>query len=116
MFFCIQICNAEEPYKHYGSCEKTIILQVQKVDNNDTKKSVPFSLKPNPTVQLIGQSLLLNGQFQNLTLSLIRNDNDVIFTTFVTQGTDEVILPVNGEYTLVLNDGNYMYFADVLID
>lgn len=91
-------------------------MNVTKDDYENTDSGNIPSRAPirRPTIGMLGNTLYLYGQFQELTLQLLDGDAEV-YSTMVEPNADEVELPggMPGVYELRLCDGRFIYSCEI---
>ena len=91
-----------------------IPLQVEYVDPTGNQGSRPRTPVARPTISLDGHTLLLNVGY-DLTLALLDEDGEAVYTIYVPAGTSAVMLPATlcGDYEIQLypDDSSYYFFG-----
>lgn len=94
-----------------------IILQVTLVDVDPTAVSGEHPRSPiqPPNIYLNSHVLDMSDVSFDTTLQIIDENNEVVYTTFVTQGTESVSLPnsFSGYYKLQLLWGNWCFYGRI---
>ena len=91
----------------------SITLQVHQVDPTGTLGSGQRTPVLIPTVSLDDHTLYIYDVAYDLTLALVDEDDEVIYTVFVPANTSSVVLPswLEGDYQLLLIPDEDYYFA-----
>ncbi len=99
------------------SVNNQIILQVTLVDVDPTAVSGEHPRSPiqPPNIYLNSHVLDMSDVSFDTTLQIIDENNEVVYTTFVTQGTESVSLPnsFSGYYKLQLLWGNWCFYGRI---
>ena len=89
-----------------------VTLQVDIVDPEDTQDNPQRGPVFCPNVDLDGHTLYLYSVSYDLTLVLLDEEENVVYTTFIPANTPSVVLPasLSGEYEIQLYPGGDYYF------
>ena len=99
------------------TAEESVILQVRDVNPNGSLGGHPRTPVSAPSISQDGHTLYFNNVGYDLTLVLLDEDGDEVYTTEILAGTAEVELPatLNGAYELELYPGGSYYFYSEII-
>lgn len=102
--------NAQVPQVPQGT---VIIFQMQITDPQVGGVALPKSPVQSPLVSIDGHTLYLYDIGYDLTLRLVDENDDVVYTVFVPAGTTSVVLPstFTGSFELQLFPGGLYYFV-----
>lgn len=102
--------NAQVPQVPQGT---VINFQMQITDPQVGGVALPKSPVQSPTVSIDGHTLYLYDIGYDLTLCLVDENDDVVYTVFVPAGTTSVVLPstFTGSFELQLFPGGLYYFV-----
>ena len=95
-----------------------IILQAGIVQPTSTNGGYPRTPVARPNVSLDGHTLYFNNVGYDLTLVLLDDEENEVYSTLVPAGAMAVMLPssLNGTYELQLYPGgNYYFFSDITL-
>lgn len=102
--------NAQVPQVPQGT---VINFQMQITDPQVGGVALPKSPVQSPLVSIDGHTLYLYDIGYDLTLCLVDENDDVVYTVFVPAGTTSVVLPstFTGSFELQLFPGGLYYFV-----
>lgn len=115
MFLCTNVCSK-------GSCSTPISEESKLLDfcvivhiDDNTEHPFPHSIVRKPRVLQDGHTLYLIEGCDNTTIELLDENNQVVYTTEVTEGTETLALPtfLVGAYELHITRGRYTFVAEI---
>ena len=88
-----------------------ISLTVEKIKDTELGNGYPKSPVQVPYVTLDDHTLYIWSQHGGYTLTLLDDNDAVVYQTYVAAGVQYAVLPttLSGNYTLVLSDDTYMF-------
>ena len=84
-------------------------------DDNGTGNPLPKSPVISPVVAQSGHTLYLYSGCDDTTLVLLDEDDEVVYTTGISEGTTQLVLPnsIQGTYELRIQRGQYIFYTEI---
>lgn len=91
------------------------VLPTTPGDNDDNGHTLPRTPLTAPVVAQDGHTLYLYSGCDDTTLVLLDEDDEVVYTTGISEGTTQLVLPnsIQGTYELRIQRGQYIFYTEI---